>query len=1239
MDDFDQLFQHYLLTLKQPTSLVELHLSLAAFEQIVVSVPEDALATFLEVVFVAILRRFSLLSKKAKPCQKAPSIDVNDQVAAMVDFMTRAAKFVSKAYKLRRPSCPLLKFACWNLVQIIDYSCCPNLYPTCLRKDEILAGATLDLLRLFFNALFPHTDIPKDPDSDPRALLGLAVQAMLRVMSWCVSPAQDYNNACLPAKLETKQQSNLNQYASEEDGGNAKIFKRDLCCAAVFSLRDLCGKCIEPENCRKYFASFFPGVATHITALLVKGHHGLGIEVFRSAIECLYVWTCNVVPGLSIEVEELNLKLSMEAWSVMIEEEKGKEGKTSPSKKQSDVIDPKGKKGKTSPCKQQPKIAEPAMDIKWELTTIGYVAEFLSWIFRSPRFYWQDPSVQIATIPLLHLVLRHYPHSSFKNGPVECMKMLVRCMSSSSSIVKEMAYSIFSSEQPSCPRPKFCSAGRLAGIWTPLAEQFQTLVREFSTSKQLKNKSPQQAIQYFEELTGYFSISKAQRHSKITEYTFDDFWILTSWTEDIAELFEFSLHQTTDLAVLGDSWKPPKVLTSDNYYEYTFEADKLTTDPLQIVSNSLSIEYTHPTLKEQLASIGSLPAASIRNPIKFLRAVLQNPCFQLEGRQEGPSEHLSIWLTPVDVIRKRCSMLYLLTKNLDPRYYSVGKAVSLATLLPEIVETTVRGPFWHAVPAYLEDEPPDERLSNGEMTRLQILYNALCVITLHQVLRSLNAASLSRLMPVIVEKIVEAMGSEHPMVASGGALCAEVCYKQYLYSKRNEGEEVPKVSIDGTHINEGIKWLLTEYGDFLIDHIHSCVVVIRHKKLDICAGASETIQRIYHSVAAYQDGDSPVLFMSILELLRNKYLGFTNPCHTETWILQGLALAASTCSSKIRQFRKLDNKMKTIESKEQEAGLTGPRYLFQNLETFQQEFLSPISFRGSNNETGNEDWKDDEEIQDGQENGLDDPIFHRFDAHRKQANCIISLAKDSLLEDNPKKRFLAETAVYHSLVVLSTRKKELLPRIHDVWEVLGRSDLDHPGSLRIISTATKYAPEFTANKLHRKIFEKLYLKAQSIEIDVPPRNNSSFRYSPAWHVLCPLLELLSFFAGYRCLAKPISSELAFVGLKFSQSYYPEEIRKVAKILLSSLSDTNKLTMTAVYETFILTDRAAACPFFRRLCSLSKQSRKSSISVSPDVVELFQKNCDKPKLLLPLGMDAQHNAENLKKCQKFFLRAK
>ncbi|CAK9022077.1 TELO2-interacting protein 1 homolog (Protein SMG10) [Durusdinium trenchii] len=173
-----------------------------------------------------------------------------------------------------------------------------------------------------------------------------------------------------------------------------------------------------------------------------------------------------------------------------------------------------------------------------------------------------------------------------------------------------------------------------------------------------------------------------------------------------------------------------------------------------------------------------------------------------------------------------------------------------------------------------------------------------------------------------------------------------------------------------------------------------------------------------------------------------------------------------------------------------------------------------------------------------------------YGAQRRIASSIVLWARHYLQSSNSVSRHLAHVAIVHGLTVLSTRVKDLLPHVHDIWQQLALS-FSHEGSLSadaciLLKHVARLSGDFVQRRFVSDCWSSLWLRLCT----TPPVESGNT--SPELKMQLAVLDVLAFLSGDSLLVQTISKELLAIGIKFLGPSVAPKLRVRARQLLENM---------------------------------------------------------------------------------------
>ncbi|CAK0813522.1 unnamed protein product [Prorocentrum cordatum] len=184
------------------------------------------------------------------------------------------------------------------------------------------------------------------------------------------------------------------------------------------------------------------------------------------------------------------------------------------------------------------------------------------------------------------------------------------------------------------------------------------------------------------------------------------------------------------------------------------------------------------------------------------------------------------------------------------------------------------------------------------------------------------------------------------------------------------------------------------------------------------------------------------------------------------------------------------------------------------------------------------------------------PAPSRYGRERQIASGVILWVRHLLQSSSSQCRHLAHVALVHSLTVLSTRAKELLPHVHNVWPALLPSfAAEAPLAAQADAcVALKHIARLSGDFVQRRFVSECWpgLWARLRDAPALPQREAA-AWSPKLKGQLAALDALAFLAGDEAVICGVEEELVVVGLKFLEPGAAHLLRARAWALLEALA--------------------------------------------------------------------------------------
>ena len=178
----------------------------------------------------------------------------------------------------------------------------------------------------------------------------------------------------------------------------------------------------------------------------------------------------------------------------------------------------------------------------------------------------------------------------------------------------------------------------------------------------------------------------------------------------------------------------------------------------------------------------------------------------------------------------------------------------------------------------------------------------------------------------------------------------------------------------------------------------------------------------------------------------------------------------------------------------------------------------------------------------------------RYHHERCIASSVIMWARNFLQSSVPVSRHLAHVATIHGLTVLSTRVKELLPNVHNVWQHITPSFSDGVGlatladSCILLKHMARLSGDFIQRRFLNECWPGIWKRLSSA---VPVQNCSKF--SPELKMQRAALDAIVFLSGDSSLVRGVSQPLVILAIKYAGPSTAESLRCLAWSLLERMA--------------------------------------------------------------------------------------
>ncbi|CAE8730813.1 unnamed protein product, partial [Polarella glacialis] len=194
--------------------------------------------------------------------------------------------------------------------------------------------------------------------------------------------------------------------------------------------------------------------------------------------------------------------------------------------------------------------------------------------------------------------------------------------------------------------------------------------------------------------------------------------------------------------------------------------------------------------------------------------------------------------------------------------------------------------------------------------------------------------------------------------------------------------------------------------------------------------------------------------------------------------------------------------------------------------------------------------------EDKEEPVLDRPKASKYGRERRVASSVVLWARHHLQSTSASTRHLAHLAVLHGLTVLSTRVKDLLPHIHDVWQqAIPSFSPEAPLAVQsdgcvLLKHVARLSGDFIRRRFVEDCWPGLWARLRA-SAPVPEREADA--WSPKLKAQLAALDALSFLAGDSVLMAGIAEQVLALALKFWAPDVADRLRRPAWTLLQCLA--------------------------------------------------------------------------------------
>lgn len=179
-----------------------------------------------------------------------------------------------------------------------------------------------------------------------------------------------------------------------------------------------------------------------------------------------------------------------------------------------------------------------------------------------------------------------------------------------------------------------------------------------------------------------------------------------------------------------------------------------------------------------------------------------------------------------------------------------------------------------------------------------------------------------------------------------------------------------------------------------------------------------------------------------------------------------------------------------------------------------------------------EDPRPPDDAEDALRSSRKPPLYGR---ERRIASSVALWARSYLQAASAAHRHMAHLAVVHSFTILSTRARDLLPRVHEVWPAVVPSFAENaPLAVRadacvVLKHTARLSGDFIRKRFAVDCWPGLWCLLRDA---VPVAEAAAAAWSPALKVQLGALGALACLAGDAAIVSSLSENLAALGLKF-----------------------------------------------------------------------------------------------------------
>ena len=174
---------------------------------------------------------------------------------------------------------------------------------------------------------------------------------------------------------------------------------------------------------------------------------------------------------------------------------------------------------------------------------------------------------------------------------------------------------------------------------------------------------------------------------------------------------------------------------------------------------------------------------------------------------------------------------------------------------------------------------------------------------------------------------------------------------------------------------------------------------------------------------------------------------------------------------------------------------------------------------------------------------------------RRIASSIVMWARHDLQSSFPTSRHLAHVAVVHGLTVLSTKVKDLLPHVHDIWQQLVPSfsqqvpTAAQADACILLKHVARLSGDFIRRRFIDDCWDNLWLRLRSAN---PVTQASASPGCSEFKMQCAALDVLAFLSGDSSLVQNISKHLLALAIKFLSPRVADKLKGIAWALVEQM---------------------------------------------------------------------------------------